>query len=256
MTLLLLVSGLEVEIKDLNRMNQTDIQGYIVAMCEQMDKQPSNDGKEFLFDCLQTNPFSRMTARQAAKHDWLSRPAKHKQFFLFLDKKMMSEWDPHYELKPMPLELPSLKTSVAPEPELRSQYFATEAMPPPAPSTSSEKGSSTKLPESSDDQVDTDMSPPEATTGGGDLRHESNDKRGDSQSDGFLKPLLPEQAAYRANRRKKTRFRGREPNLHPLPGLDRHLAPACSNRLHRQQVLDELERSQVKFLADSKGVDK
>jgi serine/threonine protein kinase len=261
-TLLLLTSGYEVEITDNIRKEQKEIGNYLRGIFAKMAKPPSNNGKRFLRDCLRIDPLVRMSALRAELHDWLCRPSEHREFFEFLDRKMFSEWKPQDELKPMPLELPSLGTSVTQEPEFRcSHYFASEATPPP-PSTSSETGCSNMHPPSSGGEAPTELeidraphAPNQSSpTNIGGLVHEVQVKREESPYDGFRKPMLPEQSGHRINRKKKSRYRGHEPDLHPLPGLDRHLTPTCSNPRHRQQVLDELERSNVKFLVNSESV--
>ncbi|KAH7001996.1 kinase-like domain-containing protein [Ilyonectria destructans] len=109
--LVLLASSSDPDIEDINRLTQSDIEEYLKSTFAKMHKQPSRDGKNFLWCCLQTVPQARMSAIGAECHNWLCTPDKYLRFFQLLDNKMMSDWKPQDELKPMPWELPNLRSS-------------------------------------------------------------------------------------------------------------------------------------------------
>ncbi|KAF7544281.1 hypothetical protein G7Z17_g10078 [Cylindrodendrum hubeiense] len=282
--LVLLASSCDPEIEDINRMNQTEIEEYLKGTFAKMNKQPSRDGKTFVWDCLQTMPWRRMNAIGAECHNWLCTPEKYLRFFQLLDNKMMSDWKPHDELKPMPLELPNLRNSpkvAEMNLELRcSQYFATDAMPQSSsgPLKTLDNCTGHDKATQSDHAISEEVvssgvlvlrpKSPANTTAPGSLPHEDATQKlqqgGAKQQQenavkqprlpwkGFLKPTHPAQAGSRARVRKGSRIRPRDALL-PLPGLDRHLRP-FHNRHHRQQVLEELEKSNAKFLTDPDGI--
>ncbi|KAK7428924.1 hypothetical protein QQZ08_004538 [Neonectria magnoliae] len=293
--LVLLAASSDTEIEDINRKDQNEIEQYLKSTFADMDKQPSRNGKKFLWGCLQKMPSARMKAMDAEFHDWLRTPEKHLRFFQLLDRKMMSEWEPHDELTPMPWELPSLRNNpiaATKESETRfSQYFATEAtsIVQPGPlairnnitgndqdnaisekETPGEDTPEQQIPEeetpqqqvSEEEMPEKGMLPPsvpelESSSSiikrtVGPLRPKDTVKQLQLPWHGSRTPTRPVQPEYRAKRPRTSRIKSRDV-LHPLPGLDRHLKPS-HNRHHRQQVLQELEKSKTKFLVELDGI--
>ncbi|KAH7159936.1 kinase-like domain-containing protein [Dactylonectria estremocensis] len=280
--LVLLACSPDPEVQNLNRMSQAEIVEYLKKTFATMSNKPSRDGRGFLWDCLQIAPGARMSAIGAECHDWLCTPVKYLRFFQLLDNKMMLDWKPHDELKPMPWELPSLMNSpkrAEKKPELRcSQYFATQetSMWPPEPPEAIENFTA------NDEQIfqaeygiqdELASHPgvlvlrPKSPTKGP-LPREAVMKQ--HQQDvtnqqpkkpikqlqlpwkGYAKPTHPAQTELRTKRRRGLGMNFRDASL-PLPGLERYLRPSY-NRHHRQQVLEELEKLKAKFLVDPSDI--
>ncbi|KAI5459883.1 kinase-like domain-containing protein [Mariannaea sp. PMI_226] len=262
---LLLSSASDTQIEDLNRMNQVDIGEYIKNTFTKLIRPTSSYGKRFIFDCLQIEPSSRPSAVDTEWHDWLCNPRKYRQFFEYLETKMYSEWKPQDELKPLPLELPDLRATVsAPnasqEPDVRcSQYFATNAILQQPLSVAigndSENNEATGGDQGTAKQgafippFQVRGSDPAVKLQAADASHlENQSKRDKLNFQNFIKPNYLAKTGSRAARKKNSRVKVPETDLLPLPGLDRHLLPMSSNRVRRQKVLKELEKSKMKFL--------
>lgn len=71
----------------------------------------SRNSKTFVWQCLQISPENRMTVLEAGCHDWLCTPERHLEFFQQLDRKILGNWKAPIELKPMPMQLPSVLLS-------------------------------------------------------------------------------------------------------------------------------------------------
>ncbi|KAH7143939.1 kinase-like domain-containing protein [Dactylonectria macrodidyma] len=280
--LVLLACSPDPEVQNLNRMNQTEIAEYLKKTFATMNNKPSRDGRGFIWNCLQIAPGARMSATGAECHDWLCTPEKYLRFFRLLDNKMMLDWKPHDELKPMPWELPSLMNGpklAEKKPELRcSQYFATQETPmsPLGPSETIENfiANDKQTCQAGNGIQDDMMSHPGVlvlrpkSPAPGPLPKEEFPKQ--HQQDvtnrqpkkpakqlrlpwkGFGKPTHPAEAELRTKRRRGPGMNVRDSSI-PLPGLERHLRPSY-NRHHRQQVLEELEKSNTKFLVDPGGI--
>ncbi|KPM36817.1 hypothetical protein AK830_g9761 [Neonectria ditissima] len=292
--LVLLAASSDAEIEDINRKDQSEIEEYLKCTFSAMEKQPSRNGKKFLWSCLQKAPSARMRTVDAEFHNWLCTPEKHLRFFQLLDRRMISHWNPHDELTPMPIGLPSLKNNPiasAKDPEMRfSQYFATEATSTARPvhpeirdnPTGNEQGIKSDDVISKKETPDKEMSeqrvpkqeihkeegPGKETPSPSALDLElrsSLNKAVVGQSwpkdvanqpqlawQGSRTPTHSVQSESLVKRRKISMMKNRDVLL-PLPGLDRHLKPAY-NRHHRQQVLEELEKSKTKFLVELDGL--
>lgn len=71
----------------------------------------SKNSKMFVWQCLQISVENRLTVLEAGCHDWLCTPEKHLEFFQQLDRKILGDWKAPTELKPMPMQLPSVLLS-------------------------------------------------------------------------------------------------------------------------------------------------
>ncbi|KAK7415089.1 hypothetical protein QQX98_006121 [Neonectria punicea] len=125
-----------------------------------------------------------------------------------------------------------------PEKEMPQQQVSEEEMP--------EKG----MPPPSVPELESSSSMFKRTVGP--LRPKDTVKQLQLPWHGSRIPTRPVQPEYRAKRPRISRIKSRDV-LHPLPGLDRHLKPS-HNRHHRQQVLQELEKSKTKFLVELDGI--
>ncbi|KAF7550928.1 hypothetical protein G7046_g7860 [Stylonectria norvegica] len=269
--LLLLTSGTQVNIDDINRMNQRAIEECLRVNFSRMQKPTSSNGKRFVWKCLQSMPVKRMTALQATCHEWLRSPEKHLRFFVQLDRKMIGDWKPQQKLSPMPLVLADVArhSPSIPSMECTSQHFPgtsterTASMLPPATiprsprtprrviaSYDAEKEEERPLPASELMTLPANQAGSESPKRLG----ENTTKQSNPPWLGFLKPNEPLKPGHSAKRKRKSHTKVSEAALLPLTSLDRHLQPSPSNRTsgtqQRQQVLDELKKTKAKFLID------
>lgn len=248
--------------EDLSRMDDEEITQYIHDLFHSLPQRPSLKAYDFVWMCLQRNPSERMTANEAQDHEWMCTPSKHLQFFRLLDKRILSNWKPQDKLKPMPWELPCLVKSGPPTPARgsSSQYFTGTPV-----RTKRRVEESTIIDEEEDRpqqgvaSVDDQVSSPFVVPAGS-SRSKGTSPNGMKQRDvkseytqppwhGFLKPEHPGRAEVGAKRKRIPRMKVHGTELHPLPGLARHL-PRSVNHFHRENVLLELQRSKSKFLVD------
>ncbi|KAM0436055.1 hypothetical protein ACHAPT_002947 [Fusarium lateritium] len=246
---------------DLNRMDGEEIEQYICALFISLPERPSPNAYDFVRLCLQRNPSQRMTAHQAQEHAWMCTPSKHLHFFRLLDQRIMSCWKPQDKLKPMPWELPSLVKLHPPTPSRESGFSSPYFTGTPVRNKRSADNSIMVNEQSAGQQgvrdevsssfvAPTGPSRPTSTSSNG--MEEEDVKSGNPQPPwhGFLKPEQPKNHPELGVKRKRTpRIRSRDTELHPLPGLDRHLQRPV-NHHHREKVLLELQRSNSKFLVD------
>lgn len=249
--------------EDLNRMDDDEIERYVRDLFHSLPRQPSLNAYDFVWMCLQRDPSQRMTAHEAQEHEWLCTPARHLKFFRLLDRRIMSYWKPHDKLKPMPWELPCLIKSGPPTPtrESRSssQYFTGTPVRSKRRADNSTIVDEEDLAQRSADSMDDEVSSPfvvptRSTRSTGTSPNEMRKKDIKSEHPqppwhGFLKPEHPRHAEIGTKRKRIPRIKTHGTELHPLPGLARHL-PRSVNHFHRENVLLELQRSNSKFLVD------
>ncbi|RSM06343.1 hypothetical protein CEP52_005777 [Fusarium oligoseptatum] len=248
--------------EDLSRMDDNEIEGYIRVLFHSLPRLPSLDAYDFVWMCLQRNPSARMTADEAQEHEWMCSPLKHLKFFRLLDKRIMSTWKPQSKLKPMPWELPSLVKTGPPTPTREhgssSQYFTgtpVRSKRQADESTVVDEGLVQQGDGSKGDGVSSPFAVPARSS-----RSKGTSLNGEEKKDvkseisqppwhGFLKPEHPRHAEVGEKRKRIPRIKVHGTELHPLPGLARHL-PRSVNHFHRENVLLELQRSNSKFLVD------
>lgn len=95
-------------IPKLNRLSQDALDQALKQDILQPCLKVSKNGKTFVWKCLQIFPETRLTALEAGCHDWLCTPEKHLLFFQQLDQRILGNWKAPTELKPMPIQLPSV----------------------------------------------------------------------------------------------------------------------------------------------------
>lgn len=245
-------------------MDDNEIEQYIRVLFHSLPRLPSLDAYDFVWMCLQRNPSARMTADEAQEHEWMCSPLKHLKFFRLLDKRIMSNWKPQSKLKPMPWELPCLVKSGPPtptrEPGSSSQYFTGTPVRSKRQADEStvvdEEGLVQQGVDSKGDGVSSPFAVPARSSRSRDTSTSPNEKEEkDVKSEspqppwhGFLKPENPKHAVGE-KRKRIPRMKVHGTELHPLPGLARHL-PRSVNHFHRENVLLELQRSNSKFLVD------
>ncbi|KAI8715447.1 hypothetical protein NCS52_01052500 [Fusarium sp. LHS14.1] len=249
--------------EDLNRMEDDGIEIYIRDLFHSLPRRPSLNAYDFVWMCLQRDPSQRMTAHEAQEHEWLCTPAKHLKFFRLLDRRIMSYWKPHDKLKPMPWELPCLIKSGPPtptrEPGSSSQYFTGTPVRSKRWADSSTIVDEEDLVQRGADSMDDEVSSPFAvptrptrstdTSPNGMRKKDIKSEHPQPPCHGFLKPEHPRHAEIGTKRKRIPRIKTHGTELHPLPGLARHL-PRSVNHYHRENVLLELQRSNSKFLVD------
>ncbi|UPK93927.1 hypothetical protein LCI18_004862 [Fusarium solani-melongenae] len=249
---------------DLNRMDDEEIEQYIRDLFHSLPRRPSLNAYDFVWMCLQRDPSQRMTANEAQEHEWMCTPAKHLKFFRLLDKRIMSYWRPQDKLKPMPWELPCLVKSGPPtptrEPGSSSQYFSGTPVRSKRQADDStvvdQEGLLKQGADGANDEVSSLSVVPTASSRSTDTSPNGMRKK-DIKSEhpqplwhGFLKPEHPRHSETGPKRKRIPRIKTHGTELHPLPGLARHL-PRPVNHFHRENVLLELQRSNSKFLDES-----
>ncbi|KAM5358969.1 hypothetical protein ACJZ2D_014831 [Fusarium nematophilum] len=242
---------------DINRMGQEELGNYLCQLFFDLQKQPSQNGSDFIWSCLQIKPTMRMNTREAEQHAWLCTPEEHLQFFELLDKRMMANWKPQDKFKPMPWKLPNLAWPGLATPgrdsgQWTSRFFTPEAGAPARSTTPVEN--------------------PDGNNGR-DPRDKTTENSSEKDASAFVVPTRPASASangvkrpyppwYKFSkpsrlarpesqpiRKRATNIRVADTALLPLPGLDRHLRPPINHR-HRQDILWKLEKSNSKFLVD------
>ncbi|KAL7910035.1 kinase-like domain-containing protein [Trichoderma velutinum] len=207
---------------NLTRMDQQSLEQMVKAMIKEVSPKRSSNSQRFTLACLQLTPVNRITAAEAECHDWFCTPQKHFEFFQQLDRRCLSELGDDTQLKPMPWDLVSFQS-------------------PPLPSAS------TKLSATSAHKPIRWSSPPCTETSG---YFEISSK---TETQNQNTPLRDRHSEYhKPETRIMTPHQLRVCDVLqlPLPGLDRHLKPLHS-KTHRQDVLAELIRLDVKFLTDT-----
>lgn len=96
----------------LAKYDQVALDDHLDRTFNQTDPPPSDTATNFIKRCLRVPCEKRMTITEAENHDWLCTPKKHLEFFRKFDKRMMADWQLEAQLKPMPLELQSLKDAL------------------------------------------------------------------------------------------------------------------------------------------------
>ena len=275
-TFLLLVSGSDIDFQDMNRMGQKTISEFLVDSFSTVAPTPSEHGKLFVRECLQISASERMSTAQAECHDWLCLPEKHQEFFRSLDRRMMFEWHLQSQLKPMPLQLPSLlaKPPVSDSYEdlssigiladsldnLPSQnmiddlipYHDEEAADPIEPT----ENRAQNVPSHRNDIFTKPELPAYAKAIKKLQRSKSKPSHPPRQLDQSADPKLARRSSSSKHKRKRSAIVA-IPNilLLPLSGLDRHLRPDSDvSNSQREQVLDELKKRNAKFLVDPPAV--
>lgn len=248
---------------DLNRMNDDEIEQYIRVLFHSLPRPPSLDAYDFVWMCLQRDPSQRMTAHEAQEHEWMCTPAKHLRFFRLLDKRIMSYWKPQEKLKPMPWELPCLVKSGPPTPTREfgssSLYFSGTPVRNTRQADNSTIFDEEDLVQQGTDGANDEGSSPfvvptrsSRSTGTSPNMMKKRDAKSEGPQPpwhGFLKPEHPRHSEIGIKRKRIPRVKAHGTELHPLPGLARHL-PRSVNHFHRENVLLELQRSNSKFLVD------
>lgn len=240
-------------------MEQKRIEILLRAGFSRSSRKISSHAKQFAWGCLQTNPSMRMNACEAGCHDWLCTPEKHLEFFRTLDRRIIREWEDQIEIRPMPMELPDLAktSSLCADTALgiRSQYFSsTTKEESPLESEQLVHESNNSPPD-----VSREVSSPRtlsAPTPG--LTEYSRETEGDETEskqsqppwEGFPKPISFAKPSNPAKRKRSVKIKVKAAALLPLTNLERHLQPTPSN-IQREQVLEELKKSNSKFLVES-----
>lgn len=230
------------------------------SVFSKMIKQPSANGKKFIWDCLQRLPTDRLTATEAECHEWLCKPQRYLDFFERLDIKMKKAWIPQTEIRPMPLELPSVVGNELPSLDSHTSHHdqANEQEPchPPLATTTSshhfqkqkskDSGIASEFFENTEPQSCSEVQ----------VCHSANEtrliemppKQTRPPWEGFQKPTSPFSQSDQFMR-KVAKFKIHDAALLPLTNLDRHLHPH-PDRNHRRQVLEELKKTNSKFLIE------
>ena len=274
-TLLLLASGSDIDFGDMNRMDQKTISEFLVDSFSIVAPTPSEHGKLFVWECLRISASERMSTTQAECHDWLCLPEKHQEFFRSLDRRMMSEWHLQSQLKPMPLQLPSLlskppvfdsyedpsSTGILTDSldnvplqdmiDDRASYHDEEAANPEEPT----ENQAQKEPSHGDDMFTKPELPAYAKAIKKLQRSKSKPSNPPRQLDHSADPKLVRRSSSNHKRKRSAMVAIPDVLLLPLSGLDRHLRPdPDASNSQRERVLDELKKRNAKFLVDPPAV--
>lgn len=260
--------SLDPNFEGMNRLNQDELKDLLSENFSNLNHELSFNAKNFIWKCLQTMPSMRMTAFDAECHDWLCTPDKHLSFFQELDRRMLGDWKHQEELRPLPFEIPDVGRGSSPATESNvegriSQYFAPKTENPAQTS----EPTSTVHPVGkrcgvADAGINVEQSlsrasEPQAKMAGFthkqtglDMQHTPTSKQSRppwagfcTPSETFVKPTPP------AKRKRPSRSRFSDAALLPLNNLERHLRLPPTNR-QREQVLEELKRSNAKFVVE------
>ncbi|KAK2605996.1 hypothetical protein QQS21_003622 [Conoideocrella luteorostrata] len=112
-TTVMLSAGLDIEdaITGISRCDQDTLLERLQQHIFPPSLKLSQNGKAFVWQCLQVSPQDRMTVFEAQWHDWMRTPESHLQFFERLDQNILGDWQARAEASPMPLQLPSVLMS-------------------------------------------------------------------------------------------------------------------------------------------------
>lgn len=269
---LLLAMSLDPNFEGMNRMSQDELKDFLSGNFSNLNHELSINAKNFIWRCLQTMPSMRMTAFDAECHDWLCTPDKHLSFFQELDRRMLGDWKRQEELRPMPFEIPDVGRGSSPATESNvegrfSQYFAPKI---DNPLQTSEPTSTAHLVGTrcgvADAGIKVEQSLSRASEPGAkttafthkqtglDMQHTPTSKQSQLPWEGFCKP--PEtfvKPSPPAKRKRPSRSRFSDAALLPLNNLERHLRLPPTDR-QREQVLEELKRSNAKFIIEHDSI--
>ncbi|KAF4957633.1 hypothetical protein FGADI_2995 [Fusarium gaditjirri] len=245
---------------ELNKMEQGDIIEYLTRLFNGLQKKPSLEGIEFVWNCLKVDPLQRINAYGAKTHAWLCSSKKNRELFKRMDSRTLASWKPQDKLKPMPWVLPDLVRSNPPTPTRSpgssiSQYFTTTPTHFETTTTNS-RDRVLEIAAESDSGTATGKTtssfsvPPRPS---GTLRESATNLRKPQPPwQGFRKPNGSANTEIASKRRRVPRARTHNAANISLPGLERHLrSPTNTNPHYRQNVLSALERTKSKFLTDN-----
>ncbi|KAK5989179.1 Meiosis-specific serine/threonine-protein kinase mek1-like protein [Cladobotryum mycophilum] len=254
-TLHLLTSGREV-LGDLSLKGQEEIKAFIDKTMLKVSPKPSMESTKFVLGCLQITPEDRMTAIEAECHDWFCTPEKDFEFFQKLDRRIMTNWGPQSQLKPMPLELRSMAESILVSPDMANVSIYDQIGVVKEGSRSIEEKSQyfgeMEIIKKANVAEFTKPPPPQPRLKEVSKAAITEKKQTRPHSEGFCERVR-QTPRLENTHTKSQRMRIDDTMFLPLPGLDRHLRPATSYN-QRQLILAELERTNAKFLVDVQSI--
>lgn len=245
---------------NLTRMDQQSLEQMVKAMIKEVSPKRSSNSQRFVLACLQLTPINRITAAEAECHDWFCTPQKHFEFFQQLDQRCLTDLGDNSQLKPMPWDLASLQPlspiSTPAKSSTASGHKSIRWSSPPCVETSGYfEDAQKEMKAARSGPLPGLSSPP----------HESGalTSRPKLAKESPVVTYKVEQNLSKPHRDHHDEYRKSETRIMtsrqlricdilqlPLPDLDRHLKPAYS-KSHRQEVLAELKRQNVKFLTDT-----
>jgi hypothetical protein len=220
--------------------------------------QCSPEAQKFVWECLRVQATARLTASQAARHNWLNSSAAHLKFFEKFDRKVRASWKDSAELNAMPWDIPCVLSWLETRNNDNKGNEESAYFPTPEEATVSTVGDD-------EDEVSLVNVIPDPISDGFTFQKPTLPAKTTVRPHPRPAPLTPKtsqpaplQYGERARRRQSKRKRMSELNLRPdlkihesmhLPlNTLAHKLPLTPNTKKRQQVLDELKQSKALFL--------